>query len=230
MTSFNSKSIYRFCLCSPNLTWLETSVIRCWSKKLPNCFQKLPKYCTAIFIHGYIQISTKVTNLVWATLIIKFVANNFQKSPNLVTLLATTEEDLVSAIRFEAEYALAWSSLEEGDEGCIGPNVELLCLPYSLLVHFCPTIFGALVLNPVTLCFVESNSLSCQNFLEMFWLILLLSCSMFCPNLTQNFCLSMLQISSRFLFLLWRLIHLRGASDFFQNGASQCTTQIEKDL
>ena len=74
---------------------------------MPNCFQKLPKYCTAIFIHGYIQISTKVTNLVWATLIIKFVANNFQKSPNLVTLLATTEEDLVSAIRFEAEYALA---------------------------------------------------------------------------------------------------------------------------
>ena len=54
------------------------SVTRYWNIKKPDCFRKLSK---SIFLN-----EPKNLNSFWATFLRKFVTQNFQKSPNLVTL------------------------------------------------------------------------------------------------------------------------------------------------
>ena len=57
-------------------------------KRLPNCFHKLPKVSSAVFtLIGLFQNSPKSQQSFWATFVSEFIAKNFLKSPNLVTLL-----------------------------------------------------------------------------------------------------------------------------------------------
>ena len=66
---------------------LAVSVTRCWGKKLPKCLHKLPKNIHSSFSLIYLfQNSRKVNDLCGLLFVRKFVAKNFQKSPNLVTL------------------------------------------------------------------------------------------------------------------------------------------------
>ena len=57
-------------------------------KRLPNCFHKLPKVSSAVFtLIDLFQNSPKSQQSFWATFVSEFIAKNFLKSPNLVTLL-----------------------------------------------------------------------------------------------------------------------------------------------
>ena len=69
---------------------VASSVTRCWSKKVPNFLQKWPKnhphqfHIKSAVFHN----SPKLLLNIWATFTSNFVPKNFQKVPNLVTLVA----------------------------------------------------------------------------------------------------------------------------------------------
>ena len=86
-----------------NLDRGGSSVTRCWSKKCPNCLQKLPqKFPHQFNVKSYIfHNSPKLLLNIWATFARNFVPENFQKSPNLVTLELRRKP--ASALSFEAK-------------------------------------------------------------------------------------------------------------------------------
>ena len=75
------------------------SVTRCWIKKMVQMFSKVAQIIsTAVFTSiGLFQNSPKVNNLFWATFESEFVSKNFQKLPNLVTLIGT---DFLTYLRY----------------------------------------------------------------------------------------------------------------------------------
>ena len=72
------------------------SVTRCWNKKQPKFFQKLPKKQPHQFDlkSNVFRNCPKSQPNIWVTLVIKFAIKKFQKSPNLVTLIAIQSADV----------------------------------------------------------------------------------------------------------------------------------------
>ena len=65
----------------------DNSVTRYWSEMCPKCFQNCPSRChSSFYIKRSFSKSFKSHQCFWATFARKFVAENLQKSPNLVTL------------------------------------------------------------------------------------------------------------------------------------------------
>ena len=69
--------------------YLSTTVTRCWKEKEAHNFQKVAQNVSVVVFTYTLKVAKYVTMYTWATFVIKFVAYNFQKSPNLVTLLST---------------------------------------------------------------------------------------------------------------------------------------------
>ena len=63
-------------------------------KMQPKCFQKWPKYMPRQFLYSFYKVLlfkiAQKSQMFLATFVGKFVAKNFQKSPNLVSLTPTT--------------------------------------------------------------------------------------------------------------------------------------------
>ena len=84
------------------------SVTRYWNIKKPDCFRKLSK---SIFLN-----EPKNLNSFWATFLRKFVTQNFQKSPNLVTLSSKKLEYsdwliIVMGVFLTNQSSLFWRSI-----------------------------------------------------------------------------------------------------------------------
>ena len=81
---------------------------RYWNIKKPDCFRKLSK---SIFLN-----EPKNLNSFWATFVRKFVTQNFQKSPNLVTLSSKKLEYsdwliIVTGVFLSNQSSLFWRSI-----------------------------------------------------------------------------------------------------------------------
>ena len=80
-------SQYCFPVTKNNPLQTRSSGTRCWSKKVAQLFPKVAKNIHSSFYTNWsFSNETKSKQSFWATFVSKFVAKNFQKSPNLVTL------------------------------------------------------------------------------------------------------------------------------------------------